>query len=456
MPTRHSLFVTAAKGTESLVAAETQALGGEQVDVARGGVSLTGSLETAYRICLWSRLASRVLLPLASFRAGSSEQLYAGVRKIRWWEHLDASGTLAVDCTTADAIIGNSHFAALRTKDAIVDQLRERTGSRPSVDLERPSLRINVYLQNETATVSIDLSGDALHRRGYRQSGVRAPLKENLAAALLALAGWPELVRQRVPFLDPMCGSGTLTIEAALIAADRAPGKARDYFGFMGWRQHDADLWQRLLREAAEREVRDHNRLPIIRGYDADTRAVRAAIGNAERADLRGRVHFERRDLADSQPIEVPNSGEVRGLLVTNPPYGERVGDAARLAELYASLGDVLRRRFLGWRAAVFTGNRDLAKRIGLRPQRRFVLYNGPIECRLLTIPIAATPVSGDAAPRWRREQERAEVLTPQNRGGVHGAIQGQDRSRHRSGFGDRPVAGATAGSPRSPRRRSR
>ncbi|MBI3786550.1 MAG: hypothetical protein HY270_24435 [Deltaproteobacteria bacterium] len=407
MSTVHTLFATAAKGTEALVAAEAEALGGEQVEAGRGGVQLKGSLETAYRLCLWSRVASRVLLPLSTCRAGSSEQLYAGVRKIGWSEHLDASGTLAVDCATTEAAIGNSHFAALRTKDAIVDQLRERSGSRPSIDLHRPSIRVNVYLQNEIATVSLDLSGDALHRRGYRGRSAPAPLKENLAAAILMLADWPSLARQRVPFLDPMCGSGTLAIEAALMAADRAPGIGRDYFGFLGWRQHDAALWKRLREEAVAREVHDAKRLPIIRGYDADTRAIRAAIANAEQAGLHGRLHFERRALGECEPITVPVSAEVRGLLVTNPPYGERIGERTELAALYAELGDVLRRRFLGWTAAVFTGNRDLAKRIGLRPRRRFELFNGPIECRLLTFPIASTPVRGDAQPRWRRHDTR-------------------------------------------------
>jgi 23S rRNA (guanine2445-N2)-methyltransferase / 23S rRNA (guanine2069-N7)-methyltransferase len=453
MAATHSFFITAAKGTEPLVGAEVQEAGASDVNVARGGIELSGTLEVAYRLCLWSRVASRVLMPLASFQAASAQALYDGVRSIHWWEHLDANGTLAVDCAATNASIGHSHFAALKTKDAIVDQLRERVGSRPSVDLERPSIRVNVHLQNDVASVSIDLSGNSLHRRGYREHGGMAPLKENLAAAILVLVDWPALAAQRVPFLDPMCGSGTLAIEAALVAADIAPGRRRDYFGFLGWLQHDAALWQRLLSEAEQREVHDAQRLPIIRGYDSDPRAVRAAIANSERAGLRGRVHFERRELHDSEPIVVPVGAAVRGLLVTNPPYGERVGERAQLVELYAELGDVLRRRFLGWNAAVFTGNRDLAKHIGLRPQHRIILYNGPIECRLLTFPIASVPVRDDTQPRWRRDQERAQLRPLQNGVQGHGPVQGEDRHHNRRSVGDRQGPGRAAGTTRRPRR---
>jgi 23S rRNA (guanine2445-N2)-methyltransferase / 23S rRNA (guanine2069-N7)-methyltransferase len=405
VPATHDYFATAAKGIEPLLEAELRALGAEAAHATRGGVAFRGALEVAYRTCLWSRVANRVLLPLASFPAPTPAALYDGVRGIRWSEHLDAGGTLAVDCATAEAAIGHSHFAALKTKDAIADQFRDRTGVRPSVDLARPHVRVNVHLHKSTATVSLDLSGDSLHRRGYRTRGGEAPLKENLAAAILLLAEWPRLGRERVPFLDPLCGSGTLPIEAALMAADLAPGRGRAYFGFLGWRQHDPALWRRLLEEAEAREIRDSRRLPIIRGYDADAAAVGAAIGNLERAGLRGRVHIERRALRDCEPIDVPVRAEIRGLLVANPPYGERLGATADLGTLYATLGDLLRRRFLGWTACVLTGNPALAKQIGLRPSRRVVLYNGAIECRLLTFPISATPVRGAAPPGWRRAE---------------------------------------------------
>jgi 23S rRNA (guanine2445-N2)-methyltransferase / 23S rRNA (guanine2069-N7)-methyltransferase len=207
-----------------------------------------------------------------------------------------------------------------------------------------------------------------------------------------------------VPLLDPMCGSGTLCIEAALIAADIAPGRARSYFGFLGWRGHDAALWERLLSEAAAREIHEMKSLPLIRGYDADPAAVRAALANVERAGLRGRVHIEKRALADCEAIVVPVAGDVHGLVVTNPPYGERLGDRTELAGLYAQLGDMLRRKFPGWTGYVLTGNLSLGRSIGLRPSRRHVLYNGAIECRLLVFPISTTPVQS-AGPGWRRAE---------------------------------------------------
>jgi len=403
MAATHSFFATTAKGMEELLAAELRGFGAAAVAVGRAGVSFRGPLETAYQACLWSRVANRVLLPLASFPAPTPEALYRGIRTIRWSEHLAPGRTLAVDFATSRSAITHSHFGALKTKDAIVDQLRDQTGTRPSVSVERPDVRVNVYLHDDRATVSIDLSGESQHRRGYRERRGVAPLKENLAAAVLLLAGWPKLARAGAPLIDPMCGSGTLPIEAALMAADVAPGRARPYFGFLGWRGHQAALWGRLVREAEEREIRDPRRLPPIRGYDADAAAVRAALANVERAGLRGKVHIEKRALADCEPITARVEGEIRGLLVTNPPYGERLGNSEGLAELYAGLGDILRRKFMGWTGYVLTGNPNLAKRIGLRAARRHVLFNGAIECRLLAFPISPTPVREGRGPHWRK-----------------------------------------------------
>lgn len=395
-------FATTAKGLEAVLAAELRDLGARGVEEGRAGVSFRGSLETAYRACLWSRVASRVLLPLASFRAPTPPALYEGVRGIRWREHLGAKQTLAVDFSASHSKITHSHFGALKTKDAIVDQLRDETGARPSVAVDRPDLRVNVYLHEDRATVSIDLSGESLHRRGYRARGTAAPLKENLAAAILLLADWPALAADRAPLLDPMCGSGTFPIEAALIAARIAPGRGRRHFGFVGWRGHDAKAWQRLCREAEEAEIRDPRRLPAIRGYDAETGAVKAALANVEQAGLRTRVHVEKRLLEQCEPLPTRRVEEPRGLVVTNPPYGERLGSEERLGVLYAQIGDLLRRRFTGWTGYVLTGNLALGRRVGLRPARRHILYNGAIECRLLVFPISSTPVSGAGRPHWR------------------------------------------------------
>ncbi len=399
----HSFFATTAKGMEELLAAELRDLDAHAVEVGRAGVSFTGSLELAYRACLWSRVANRVLLPLASFPAPTPEALYDGVRTVRWSDHIGPQRTLAVDFATSHSAITHSHYGALKTKDAIVDQLRDQSGTRPSVAVVQPDVRVNVYLHEDRAVVSIDLSGESLHRRSYRLEGGKAPLKENLAAAVLLLADWPRLARAGVPLIDPMCGSGTLPIEAALIAADMTPGRGRTYFGFLGWRGHQATLWDRLLHEAEERKIRDPRRLSPIRGYDANAAAVRTALTNVERAGLRGKVHIEKRMLSDCEPIAARVEGDVHGLLVTNPPYGERVGDSEALAELYASVGDVLRRKFMGWTGYILTGNINLAKRIGLRAARRHVLYNGAIECRLLVVPISPNPVREAKGPHWRR-----------------------------------------------------
>jgi 23S rRNA (guanine2445-N2)-methyltransferase / 23S rRNA (guanine2069-N7)-methyltransferase len=395
-----SFFATTAKGMEPLLAAELASFEAGDVCEQRAGAAFSGPLEVAYRACLWSRVASRVLLPLATFPAATPETLYEGVRGIDWRQHLDSATTLAVDCTTARSRLSHSHFAALKSKDAIVDQLRDKLGARPSIDTAEPGVRVNVRIGDDRVTVSLDLSGSSLHRRAYRASGAAAPLKETLAAAVLMLADWPRLARQRAPLVDPMCGSGTLLIEAALIAADIAPGAARTYFGFLGWRRHDAPLWQRLRAEAEERRIRDTRRLADIRGYDLQASAVRAALENCERAGLRGALHVERRALADCAPL----ADSPPGVLVTNPPYGARLGDTAGLGELYATLGDVLRRRFLGWTGYVLSGNRELAGRIGLRATRRHVLYNGAIECRLLVYPIASEAAA--RPPRWRRDHD--------------------------------------------------
>lgn len=415
MTSHHTFFATTAKGMEAVLREELLQLGAAQIEERLAGAAFSGDLETAYRACLWSRVASRVLLPIATFSAPEPAALYEGVRAIHWRDHLHRGATLAVDCSTSRSGITHSHYGALKTKDAIVDQLRDLTGSRPSVDIARPSVRVNVRLHDDQATISIDLSGESLHRRAYRQTGTRAPLKENLAAAVLLLANWPALARDGAPLLDPMCGSGTLPIEAAMIAADIAPGSAREYFGFLGWSGHDSRLWKRLRGEADERQERDPKKLPRIHGYDVARDTVRAALANVERAGLAGRVHIERRPLAEAEPVAARGALQVPGLLVTNPPYGERLGHQKTLEPLYGTLGDVMRRRFLGWTGCVLTGNLDLGRRIGLKPSRRHVLYNGPIECRLLVFPISSAPVHESRVPRWRQEATDASSAEASN-----------------------------------------
>jgi 23S rRNA (guanine2445-N2)-methyltransferase / 23S rRNA (guanine2069-N7)-methyltransferase len=376
----HQFIATAPKHMERLLAEELQSLNAEEVAETRAGASFNGSLETAYRACLWSRVANRILLPLASFPAASPEELYAGVQGISWREHFAVTDSFAVEFNSSRSAISHSHFGALKVKDAIVDQFRERLGERPSVSTEQPDIRINLYLFQDQASLSLDLAGESLHRRGYRQQGMGAPLKENLAAAILLRANWPEIAAQGGALVDPMCGSGTLPIEAALMAADIAPGLLRSHWGFLKWKGHDPQLWDRLLSEARQRREQGIAQMPSITGYDQNHKAVGIARENVRRAGLDDLVQIQKRELLKTKP----RGGEENGLVVANPPYGERLGSGSELPALYGRLGETLRENFSGWRGAIFTGNPDLGKRLGLRARKVHTLFNGAIECKLL------------------------------------------------------------------------
>lgn len=382
-------FATAARGLGDLLAAELRGLGARDVRALSAGVGFAGDLAVAYRVCLWSRLANRILMPIARFQAPDPEHLYRQVHDLPWEEHLGPDATLAVDCTAIDAAIGHSRYAALKVKDAIVDRFRERTGARPSVDVERPDLALNLHLRGSDARLAVDLSGGSLHRRGYRSEAGAAPLKENLAAAILLLAGWPEAAAAGSGLLDPLCGSGTLVIEAALMAADSAPGLLRGRFGFEGWLGHRPELWQPLLEEAQARRAAGLERLPPLFGYDADPEVVAMARANVARAGVDEHVVVACRALGEPPP-RLP----ARGLLVANPPYGERLGEATALRPTYAALGELLR-RLPDWRAAVLTGNPELAGHIGLKPSHDQELFNGPIACRLFHYPAASEHAAG-------------------------------------------------------------
>jgi 23S rRNA (guanine2445-N2)-methyltransferase / 23S rRNA (guanine2069-N7)-methyltransferase len=382
MSTKHKFFASCPKGVGDLLAAELISFGAEDTKEAAAGVSFTGTLEVAYRACLWSRVASRILFPLAEFPVTSEDDLYEGVSKIPWEEHFSPDSTFAVNASGKAGTVEHTHYASLKVKDAVVDRFRDLLGSRPSVDVRQPDLRLNLHLARDTGTVSLDLSGEALHKRGYRHETGKAPLKENLAAAILIRVGWPQLALDGSPLIDPMCGSGTLPIEAALMAGDVAPGIFRQSFGFMGWKNHQSGTWTNLQVEARYRMKAGLERLPVILGYDSDRSAVRAALDNLQRAGLEKRVHFERLDLGS---LTVPPAVRGRqGLVIVNPPYGERLGEEIDLKALYGEIGERLRTQFSQWRAAVFTGNPELGKEMGLRAVKTNNLYNGTIKCRLL------------------------------------------------------------------------
>lgn len=397
----HQYFATCPKGLEGLLNTELQQLGGEDIRETVAGVYFSGDISMAYRACLWSRLANKILLPLASFEAGTQEELYDGVREIRWEEHLSPSGSLLVDFIGTSDAIRNTQFGALKVKDAIVDCLRDFSGERPSVAKRDPDLLVNVRLSKNKAIVSIDLSGESLHRRGYRVKQGSAPMKENLAAGILIRAGWPEIAAQGGALLDPMCGSGTILIEAALIAADIAPGLLRGSFGFERWLNHRSDIWLELRDEAFVRKKAGLGKenLPEIRGYDADVKVIRAAEENIVSAELDHWLRVSRKELKDF--VRPTHKAMEFGLVLSNPPYGERLGEIESLKLLYAHLGERLRNEFQGWRAGVFTGNPDLGKQMGLRADKKYKFFNGTIPSELLMFSI-----SSEAFVQSRVEQD--------------------------------------------------
>jgi 23S rRNA (guanine2445-N2)-methyltransferase / 23S rRNA (guanine2069-N7)-methyltransferase len=373
-------FATAAKGLEPLVADELRVLGAKEVKEARGGASFEGTPADAYRACLWLRTANRVLMPVSRFAAPDADALYTAIRKMPWEQDVSPDGTLAVEFGGTSDTITNTQFGAQKVKDAIVDRFRDLTGRRPDVDRVRPDLLVNCHLYRGLATVSIDLSGDSLHMRGYREAGVAAPLKENLAAALLLKCGWPDIAKRGGSFADPLCGSGTLVIEAALMAGDVAPGLLRDYWGFQGWLKHDQKLWEQTLMQARERQNAGRGRGPVIMGSDMDAKAILASQKNARTAGIAPAVRFEHKALADN----ILTKNLQAGLVVTNPPYGERLGTVETLGPLYQGIGDWLKSQCLHWKAGVITDNTDLAKQIGLRARKINSFYNGALECKLL------------------------------------------------------------------------
>lgn len=375
-------FVSCPKGIEGLLLDEVRQLGAEQAKETVAGVSCQGDLALGYRLCLWSRLANRVLLILTRFAAEDAAALYQGVSAIDWADHLAADGTLAIDFTGRLPGIDNTHFGALKVKDALVDQLRQPDGQRPGVDRVQPDLRLNVHCRNSEVQLAVDLSGASLHQRGYRLQQGAAPLKENLAAAILLRADWPRRAVAGEALTDPMCGSGTFLVEAALMAADIAPNLQRERWGFSGWLQHVPALWQRLLDEARERAEAGMRQTPAwIRGYEADPRLLQPVRNNIQRAGLSDWVKVYQGELATFAPQ--PDRGQT-GLVVCNPPYGERLGDTASLVYLYQKLGEVLRQHCQGWEAAIFTGNPELGKRMGIRSHKQYNLFNGALPCKLL------------------------------------------------------------------------
>ncbi|MBN1532734.1 MAG: bifunctional 23S rRNA (guanine(2069)-N(7))-methyltransferase RlmK/23S rRNA (guanine(2445)-N(2))-methyltransferase RlmL [Spirochaetes bacterium] len=373
-------LATTARGIEPILEEELRSLGAGNVRPTGGGVHFSGTMETALRACLWSRTASRILLPIRRSPVASAGDIYDAAGEVPWEEHLSPESTMAVTFSGTGSGISNTMFGAQRVKDAVADRFRRLTGRRPSVDTVAADFRIHCHLSAGELEIRIDLSGESLHRRGYRLEARLAPMKENLAAAILLKSGWSSIASGGGTFIDPLCGSGTLVIEAAMIAADAAPGLFRIRWGFLGWQGHDRALWQSLMEEARCRLDAGLRRSPKCFGFDADPAAISAAVENGNRAGIMEVAHFEKRPLSALKP-----SARMRpGLVLTNPPYGRRLGSGDDLGPLYAELGDALKRHFTGWSASVFTGDPELGKRMGLRAHRTNSYYNGALPCRLL------------------------------------------------------------------------
>ncbi|MDO4776948.1 MAG: bifunctional 23S rRNA (guanine(2069)-N(7))-methyltransferase RlmK/23S rRNA (guanine(2445)-N(2))-methyltransferase RlmL [Cardiobacteriaceae bacterium] len=376
------IILPCAKGSEQVLTEEAQALGLQQVKTGVAVVSGEGDMETAYRLCLWSRVASRVLWVLDEGKIESPDDLYARVEALDWDEHVDVDRTFAVSFNGIGQGIHNTQFGALKAKDAIVDKLRKVLRRRPDVDSRNPDLSIDLHLRKGILTTALDLSGGALHQRGYRQQQGVAPLKEHLAATLLYRAHWPTLARQGANFIDPMCGAGTLVCEAVLMAADIAPGLSRKRFGFEHWQSHKPGVWRRLLDDAKTR--RDAGLAALANkfyGFDENGQVLALARQNAETAGIARHIHFEKRALAS---LRAEKAYGERGLIASNPPYGERLGNTRELLATYTTLGATFKTFPDGWQMALISTNTDMLKRLRLRASRDYQAFNGALEGKIM------------------------------------------------------------------------
>ncbi|NNK56611.1 MAG: bifunctional 23S rRNA (guanine(2069)-N(7))-methyltransferase RlmK/23S rRNA (guanine(2445)-N(2))-methyltransferase RlmL [Desulfofustis sp.] len=389
---------TCAAGLEVLVVEELKSYGAEISSSRKGEIRWSATLEAGYRACLWSRFSSRLVLVLSEFAIDTTDDLYEAAKTTTWEDHLSVDDSFAVDCVlAARGPVTNSMYGALRIKDGIVDRFRECHGTRPGVETQRPDVRVYLQVLGNRVLLGLDLSGEGLHRRGYRVDSGPAPLKENLAAAIVALSSWDG----STPLIDPMCGSATLLIEAALMKADSAPGLSRTYYGLTGWRGHQQRLWDMLVAEALDREARaQEQKWPSLIGYDGDRSAVRAARKNIVKAGIENRVQIEQRELH-----QLKNDFGQPGFLVCNPPYGERLSDSQSVKHLYRHMGDRFQDQFSGWKITLFTAAPDYADCFKLRLDKSVKIFNGPLACRLFSGSPQAAAAPG-AVKDWQIGKE--------------------------------------------------
>ena len=369
------LFATTARGFEELLKSELTELGAQDAKVAQGGVHYWADDETLYRTLLWSRLSSRILLPIVQAKVFSNLDLYSAVVGVNWLDYFDEKVHFFVDFNGTNQEIRHTQFGAMRVKDGIVDYFERHGRARPNVDKEQPDIRIHAYLNRDDVVLSLDLSGDALHMRGYREDTGKAPLRETLAAAIVLRSGW----QKGTPLLDPMCGSGTLLIEAAQMEAQIAPQLYRLHWGFDFWQGHNQAAWEKVKEEAlalAEAEKQRENS-PHFYGFDLDHRVLQKAKQNAKNAGVAHLMQWQQGDVA---AIKNP-SPNVAGTVICNPPYGERLGTTPALIALYSVFGQRLKQQFAGWNASIFSGEPSLLDCLRLRSHRQFKAKNGPLDC---------------------------------------------------------------------------
>jgi putative N6-adenine-specific DNA methylase len=365
------LSATTLFGLEEILAEELRSLGAKNIRAQRRFVEFSGDQYIMYKANLWCRTAIRILKPIASFAIHKEKDLYNEIKKIRWDQYITTKSTIAIDSFVRNSIFTHSLYVSQLTKDAIIDQMRDKSGSRPGVDLKDPDLRLNLHIQHNNVVLSLDSSGDSLHKRGYRIQTNTVPLNEVLAAGILYLTGWD----RNSSFIDPMCGSGTFLIEAAMMALGRIPGYYRSKFGFMRWLDFDAGLYHNIQDEAVKAE-KDALAFPI-EGSDVNKKTFQIACRNVQNAAMEDFIQIHHKALEEQTPPPAP------GVMVMNPPYGERQ-EVNQLPEKYKMIGDVLKSMYEGYTAYILTGNLQEAKHIGLRTSFRKELFNGPIDCRLL------------------------------------------------------------------------
>ncbi|KOY63661.1 23S rRNA methyltransferase [Photorhabdus heterorhabditis] len=403
----NSLFASTARGLEELLKNELEMLGAQSCKIVQGGVHFQGDDRVMYKSLMWSRLASRILLPLNEFNVYSDLDLYLGVQSVDWSQIFSVDSTFSVHFSGTNEEIRNTQYGALKVKDAIVDSFIRKLDQRPNVAKQQPDIRINVFLNKEKASVALDLSGEGLHIRGYRDLAGQAPLKENLAAAIIVRSGW----QVGTPMVDPMCGSGTLLIEAAMMAADRAPGLYRNNWGFAAWLKHDKEIWTEVTAEA---QVRFRKGLQETTarffGSDIDRRVLDMARSNARRAGVAALITFQQ---GDASRLENPLPEGSAGTVLSNPPYGERLESEPALIALHSLFGRVMRSRFPGWRLSLFSASPELLSCLQLRAEREFKAKNGPLDCVQKNYQLSDKPhsseidIAGDYANRLRKNEKK-------------------------------------------------